>query len=386
MRSVGVGLVGYSIGRIHTHAWLNCHQFYPEIAEPRLVAICGRNHSAVASFAEHYGFKKTYSEWQKMLHDPDVTVLDNCAPPYLHAEPCIEAAEQGKAVICEKPLGRTAEEAYRIYASVERTRQVHMTGFNKRFLPAVFLARDLLSQQRLGRVHHVVATYYNIEYAGGFANPNYPLTWMFTKEKAGHGAISDIGSHIIDMMRFVVGEITAVCGAAQTFVKSRPLPSEPTKKGAVDVDDLSVGCIRFVNGAIGTITASWMPMATPDYATLEVYGSKGSLRFTFERPNELELFVAEGDTETRGFRTIICNSIAHPLMSKFWPDQASAYGFEQSFISEIGHFLSCVHQGVGAEPLGASFYDGYLTCLLIDELIASSHDAKWHTIEAQPRL
>ena len=147
----GVGLIGYSIGRTHTHAWLNLPQFYPEISKPQLVAVCGRNQPAVKSFAEHYQFRETYSEWQKMLDDPHVTILDNCAPPDLHAEPCILAAEQGKAVICEKPLARTAEEAYSIYRAVEKTGQVHMTGFNRRFVPAVHLARDLILQGRLGR-------------------------------------------------------------------------------------------------------------------------------------------------------------------------------------------------------------------------------------------
>jgi predicted dehydrogenase len=321
-----------------------------------------------------------------MLDDPDLTVLDDCAPPNLHAEPCIAAAEQGKAIICEKPLARTADEAYSIYRAVAKTGQTHMTAFNKRFVPAVQFARELIREGRLRRVHHVVATCYNIEYAGGFADPNYPLTWMFRKETAGHGALSDIGSHIIDMMRFTVGDIQAVCGATQTFVESRPLPEQSEKKGKVEVEDLSVACVRFANGAIGTLNVSWMPVGTRDYVTLEIYGSKGSLRFNFERPNEIELFTSTGDTPAEGFRTVICNSRNHPLASRFWPDQGSSYGFEQSFISEIAHFASSVEEGVSVEPLGASFYDGYMTCLLIDELVASARDGRWRSLEPQPRL
>jgi len=152
------------------------------------------------------------------------------------------------------------------------------------------------------------------------------------------------------------------------------------------VEDLSVGCLRFANGAIGTLTASWMPVSMRDYATLEVYGSEGSLRFNCERPNELELFTLDNEVATRGFRTIICNSRTHALMQRFWPDQGSAYGYEQSFISEIAHFASSVQTGIGVEPLGASFYDGYMICLLIDELIASGQDGRWHPIQPQPRL
>ena len=386
MPTMGVGLIGYSIGRVHTHAWINLPQFHPEISKPDLVAICARNQTAAKSFAAHYGFKKTYSEWKKMLDDPDLTILDDCAPPSLHAEPCIMAAEQGKAVICEKPLARTAEEAYAMYRAVEKTGQVHMTAFNKRFVPAVLLARDLVHKGALGNVHHVVATCYNIEYSGGFADPNYPLNWMFRREIAGHGALTDIGPHIMDMMRFTVGDIEAVCGATQTFVESRPLPEDPKKKGKVDVDDLSVACVRFTNGAIGTLNVSWMPVGTRDYVTLEIYGSKGSLRFNFERPNELELYTSTGDAVTEGFRTVICNNRNHPLASRFWPDQGSSYGFEQSFVSEIAHFASSVEKGVSVGPLGGTFYDGYMICLLTDELVASARDGRWHSLQPQAKL
>jgi len=385
-REIGVGMMGYGIGRVHSHAWLNVPLFYaPPPAIPKLQALCGRDSVKVAEIANAFGFRRTCSDWRDLVKDPAVEILDNCAPPNLHAEPCIMAAEEGKAVLCEKPLARTAEEAYSMYRAVARTDQVHMTGFNKRFVPAVLFARDLVREGRLGRVHHVVATYYNIEYAEGYADPNYPLTWMFRREMAGHGALSDIGSHVIDMMRFVVGEIDAVCGATQTFVDSRPLPEDPTKKGRVEVEDLTVGCLRFENGAIGTIAASWMPVATRDYAALEVYGSKGSFRFTFERPNELKL-AAINDTATEGFRTVICNSRAHPLMQRFWPDQGSVYGFEQTFVSEIAHFMSSIGKAVGVEPLGASFYDGYMTCLVIDELLASARDGRWHPIRPRPKL
>jgi len=385
MAKTGIGLIGYSIGKVHTHAWLNVSQFYPEIAKPQLVAVCGRNQSAAKSFAEHYGFRRTCSDWRDLVKDPAVEILDNCAPPNLHAEPSIMAAEEGKAVLCEKPLARTAEEAYSMYRAVARTGQIHMTGFNKRFVPAVLFARDLVREGRLGRVHHVVATYYNIEYGEGYADPNYPLTWAFRKETAGHGALGDIGSHVIDMMRFTVGEISAVCGATETFVENRPLPEDSTKSGRVEVEDIAIGGLRFENGAIGTIAVSWMPVATRDYAALEVYGSRGSFRFSFERPNELELFTTD-DGATAGFRTVICNNRTHPLMRRFWPDQGSAYGFEQTFVSEIAHFISSVEKGVSVEPLGASFYDGYMTSLVIDELVASACGGKWHPIRANSKV
>jgi predicted dehydrogenase len=382
-KEVGIGLIGYVIGKVHAHAWLNLPQFYPAShnLSPRLAAVCGRNTTNVKSFASHYNFKRTYSDWKELLRDPNVDILDNCAPPNLHSEPSVLAAEAGKAVLCEKPLGRTSEESYEMYRQTKRTGQVHMTGFNKRFLPATLYARELVQSGRLGQITHVVATFYNIETGEGYSDPNIPLTWSFRREIAGHGAINELGAHLIDLMRFIIGEIVSVCGATQTFVKERPLPEDSSRKASVDVEDLLVGCLRFASGAIGNISVSWLPVSTRDYLTLEIYGMKGSLRFCFDRPTELEVYLhEETDFAINGYRTIYCTSKAHPLMDHFWPDQGSSYGFEQSFISELAHFLNSIENSESVEPIGASFYDGYMTALINDELVSSASDGKWHQI------
>jgi predicted dehydrogenase len=382
-KEIGIGLIGYVIGKVHTHAWLNLTQFYSNSLNlsPKLAAVCGRNETNLRAFASQYSFSKTYSDWRDLLKDPAVDILDNCSPPNLHSEPCILAAEAGKAVICEKPLERTADQAYEMYQQTNKTGQVHMAGFNKRFLPSTQYARELVQSGRMGKITHVVATFYNIEAGEGYSNPNFPLIWSFRRKIAGHGAISELGSHVIDLMRFIVGEIVSVSGAAQTFVKERPLPEDSSKKGLVDVEDLLVGCFRFANGAIGNINVSWLPVSMRDYLTLEIYGMKGSLRFCFDRPTELEVYLHDDrDFAINGYRTIYCTSKAHPLMDHFWPDQGSSFGFEQSFISELAHFLSSVENSKSVEPIGASFYDGYMTALINDELVSSASDGMWHQI------
>jgi predicted dehydrogenase len=387
-KEMGIGLIGYSIGKVHTYSWLNLRQFYSDsiATSPRLVAVCGRNNKAVSSFANHYGYDRIYDDWKKLVNDPSIQILDNCAPPDLHLEPCVAAAEKGKAVLCEKPLARTADESYEMYSATKKTGQVNMTAFNKRFLPSTLYARELVQSGRLGKITHVVGTFYNIEMGNGFSDPNFPFMWLFRRETAGHGALNDLGSHLVDLMRFIVGEITSVCGATQTFVKERPLPDDATKKGTVDVEDAIVGCLRFEGGAVGTISVSWMPVSVRDYLTLEVYGTNGSFRFCFERPAELEVYVHDDkDYALNGYRTIYCSSKDHPLMQHFWPDQGSGYGYEQSFISEIAHFLSSVEKSQSVEPLGASFYDGYLTALINDELVSSASDGKWHAVRPKQR-
>jgi predicted dehydrogenase len=214
-RQVGIGLIGYSIGKVHTYSWLNLRQFYSDslISSPKLVAVCGRNNEAVSSFAKHYGYSKIYNDWRELVNDPEIQILDNCAPPNMHLESCVSAAEKGKAVLCEKPLARTADEAYEMYHRTQKTGQVHMTAFNKRFFPATLYARELVQSGRLGKITHVVGTFYNIEFGEGFSNPNIPFSWLFRRELAGHGAMNDLGSHLVDLMRFVIGEIMSVCGA-----------------------------------------------------------------------------------------------------------------------------------------------------------------------------
>ena len=150
-KEIGIGLLGYVIGKVHTHAWLNLTQFYPTTYSPRLAAVCGRNEKTLKPFAEHYGSEKTYSDWKDLSKVRKWRILDNCAPPDLHLEPCILAAESGKSVICEKPLARTASEAYEMYRQTEKTGQVHMTGFNKRFLPSTMYARELVRSAGLER-------------------------------------------------------------------------------------------------------------------------------------------------------------------------------------------------------------------------------------------
>ncbi len=298
-RELGIGLIGYSIGKVHTHAWLNLRQFYS--MSPKLVAVCGRNNDTLSAFAKHYGYSKTFSEWKKLIDDPEISVIDNCAPPELHLEICLLAAEKGKAVICEKPLARTADEAYEMHLAMKKSGQVSMTAFNKRFYPATQFARELVKSGRLGKITHIVGTYYKVE--------------------TGLGVSIDVGSHLIDMMRFILGEISSVCGATQS-------------------EDSITGCLRFASGAVGTLSVSRLAGAIPDYLVLEVYGTVGSFKFYSQRPTELDVYIHERDFALNGVRTIICTSKAHPLMQHFWPDQASSYGFEQSFISEIAHFLS----------------------------------------------
>lgn len=372
-------MVGYNIGRVHSHAWLNMPLFYyPPPANPVLVAVAGRNRVRVGAFAEKFGYKKTYDDFRDLVKDPEVNVVDLCTPPYVHHEESIASFDAGKHVICEKPLARTGKEAKEMLRSAEKAGVKHMTGFNYRFIPAVSYARKLIQEGFVGQLLHFRGAYLNVEVGDlGYINPEFPLDWHFKRETAGYGALSDLGSHIIDLARFLMGEISAVAGATATFVKERPLPDAPNTKGRVEVDDSMVAAVKFANGALGTIEASWMAPGRKDFLRFEILGSEGSLRFNLERLNELEIFSLKDANEQRGFRDVWTTSKTHPFMDKFWAEQGGGFGWDHAFVNEVYHLTDCIVNDKPIEPIGATFLDGYKNCAIMDAIAESALTERW---------
>ena len=220
IRKIGVGLLGYAfMGKAHANGYSKMPVFfYPPPAFPRLVAICGRTEDAVAEAAKRYGFERYYTDWRSLIKDDEVEVVDNCLPNNMHAEPCIAAAEAGKHVICEKPLAATLEDAKAMCEAVEKAGVKNMTAFNYRFVPAIQLAKKLIDEGYIGRILQYRAVYLQ----EWIMDPNFPLVWRLRKNVAGSGALGDLGAHIIDLARFLVGDVSSVCGLTETFIKERP--------------------------------------------------------------------------------------------------------------------------------------------------------------------
>jgi predicted dehydrogenase len=383
-KEVGVGLIGYGIGRVHAHAWKNIPLFYSDSdlkAVPKLVGFSARDPKRTLEMKENFDFAKSYSDWQELVRDPAVELIDNCAPPNLHLDSCIAAAEAGKAVLCEKPLARTADEAYEIYKVAITSGIVAMTGFTVRFAPAVILAKNLIETGRLGRIFSIRCSYLNIESGySGYLDPNYPFHWHFDRNMAGQGAISDLGSHVLDMACFLLGEVTEVCGATQTIIPERQLAEDPSKKANVTVDDVAVASLKFKSGALGVIDASWMASGKKDYFYFEVHGSEGSVRFNFERLTELEVYL-KNDSSFEGFKNVITTSKKYPNMDKFWVDQGGGFSWNHLFVVELKYFLDRVAEDDKVGAGGPTFRDGYINSLLIDSIAESSKSEKWIKIE-----
>lgn len=376
---IGIGILGYSIGKAHAYGWQDLTRyFYPAKLTPRLVALAGRSKENVEFEAARFGFEKTYSGWQDLVRDKAVEVFDNCAPPSLHPEPTIAAAEAGKQLVCEKPLAKNAVDAKSMLDAAEKSGVKHMTGFNYRFLPAVTFARKLIKDGTIGKVHYFKGAYLN--YNGGFDDPNYPLKWMHQSETAGYGALADLGTHAIDLARFLVGEVSTVSGASETFIHERPIREGASEKGRVDVDDTTIACMRFRDGALGLFESSWLTSGRIDYLRFEVYGTMGTIRFNLERLNELEVFVKDNRQELSGFRRIPVTGKDHPYMKKFWTNQGIGFAWQYSFTNELNHFVECLAEDKPLGPIGATFYDGYRAMQILDAIAESSRSERWIAI------
>jgi len=366
--TVGVGMLGYAfMGKAHANGFKQMpYIIWPPPAMPKLVAIAGRNADAVTQAAGRYSFARATTDWHDLLSDPEIQVFDNCGPNNLHVEPCIAAAEAGKHIICEKPLGRTAAESKQMLDAVTKAGVKHLCAFNYRFTPAVLHARHLIQSGALGRIYHFRARYLQ----EWILDPNFPIVWRLEKDVAGSGVLGDLGTHIIDLARFLVGEIDSVSAIMKTFIPERT--NAAGERQTVDVDDAFAAIMEFANGALGTLEASRFALGRKNHNTFEINGEKGSIVFNLERLNELQVCIpgAQPDDST-GFTDVLVSEASHPYWKYWWP-QGHMIGWENLFVHEVAHFLGAVVGAHEVAPVGATFADGYQAALVADAIAASA--------------
>jgi predicted dehydrogenase len=356
---IGVGMLGYAfMGKAHSLAFQNVRgAAWPPPLQPRLVTIAGRNEEAVADAADRYGYERWTTDWRDVVADPAVGLFDNGGPNSLHAEPTIAAAEAGKHVLCEKPLGRTADEAYTIWERVAATGVKHLCGFNYRFVPAVRLAREIIEAGDLGEIRH-----FRGRYLQDWAEDPSLDTWRFSAEDAGSGAIGDLATHVIDLSRFLVGDIAALSAVVKTFVPGR------------QVDDAIESVVEFENGAVGTIESTRLALGRRNAFQWEINGSKASLWFDMERMNELQVFRADGD-RARGAKTVLVTETDHPFIDYWWPP-GHIVGWGDTFTHEVIHLLDAIANDRDIAPYGATFEDGYRASEVCDAIVMSSAEGR----------
>jgi predicted dehydrogenase len=367
--TIGVGMLGYAfMGKAHSNAYKTLsYMTWPPPYLPRLVSIAGRNEEAAAGAARRYGFEGYVTDWRELVQDERIALFDNSGPNNLHTEPSIAAAEAGKHVICEKPLGRDANESHEAWQRVDAAGVKHMCAFNYRFVPAVRLARQMIEAGELGEIFHFRGRYLQ-EWA---VDPDSPIVWRLSKEAAGSGALGDLGAHVIDLARYLLGqEVTTVSALSKTFIESR----EGTK---VDVDDAIEAAVDFSRGALGTLEASRFCPGRRNGLAFEINGSKGSIAFNLERLNELDVYLtgSEPGASAQGFRSVLVSEADHPFWEWWWP-RGHIIGWEHTFVHELHHLLSAIRDDGDVAPHGATFEDGYRCAEVCDAVLRSAESGR----------
>ena len=378
---LGVGMLGYGfMGRAHTNAFKKAgYIFYPLPAETELVAICGRNEAGVREAAARYGYQKWTTDWQEMVADEDIHIFDNTGANDIHCEPSVAALRAGKHVIVEKPLALNLAEARRMYQAAveaEGRGQKHIVAFNYRFAPALRLARRIIAEGRLGRIYQFRSAYL----LERLSDPLVPFFWRLSKDKAGSGALGDLNSHAIDMLRFLLQtEVQSVQAWNHTFNCQRP--DGNGQMCTVDVDDASLMWLRLDNGAMASLEASKVATGYKTMWRLEVHGSEGALVFDLSRGNELQFYSKSDSLYLQGMRTIhVLEPEAHDYAKYWWP-RGHNLGWEHYHIHMIEHFLRCIATGEDVAPWGATFADGLRCQEVMEAALTASEKGGWVEIE-----
>ncbi len=383
-----VGMVGYAfMGAAHSQAWRTVNHFFDLPLSARMTVVSGRSRDGVSAAAAKLGWASFTTDWRELIARDDVDLIDICTPGDTHSEIALAALAAGKHVLCEKPLANTVAEAREMAsaAAVAQGRGVRsMCGFNYRRVPAVALMRRMVEAGRIGTIRHVRANYLQ----DWIVDPDFPLVWRLRKEVAGSGALGDIGAHIIDLTQHVTGQsITAVTALTETFVRSRPVPSESTglsaatvaaaEFGDVTVDDAALFLARLDGGAIATYEATRFATGRKNGLRVELNGSLGSLVFDFERMNELEFYDAARPGPEQGFTRILVTEPEHPYMAAWWP-AGHPIGYEHTFTHEVRDLIEAI--GTGADP-APSFADALQVQLVLDAVVRSAESSLWTEVD-----
>ncbi len=383
MKEYNVGLIGAGfMAKAHSIAYAGMPMFFwPAPGIPVKKIIADLTEESAKEAAVRFGFSQSTSDWHKVIEDDSIDIVDICTPNNMHMEMAVAAAQAGKHIFCEKPIARNAEEAKVMLDAVRKAGVKHALAFNYRRTPAIALAKKYIEEGSIGKILNFRGTYLQ----DWSADPNSPLSWRFQKDIAGSGTLGDIGTHVIDMARYLVGEFDEVFASLKTYIIERPVQTgaidklgtvkggSDVPKAPVDVDDEASFMIRFKNGAFGSIEATRNGWGRNNYITLELHGEKGSIYFNYERRDELQVYFADDPGDRRGFRTVYTGP-AHPYGEGLWPIPALGIGYTETKIVECYDFIKSIAENTENSP---SFEDGYNIALICDAITESSANDSW---------
>jgi myo-inositol 2-dehydrogenase/D-chiro-inositol 1-dehydrogenase len=374
---LSIGMVGYGfMGRTHSNAYRRVPNFFDVPYEPVLKAICGRNRARAEAFQQTWGYESVETDWRKLIERKDIDVIDIASPNDTHAEIAIAAAQAGKSVLCEKPLGRNAAESQVIVEAAEKAGVPNMVWYNYRRVPAVVLAQELIAEGRLGRIFHYRAKFLQDWTISKDLPQGGEGLWRLDVAVAGSGVTGDLLAHCIDTAMWLNGAIDSVTALTETFIKERQ-HALTGKVEKVGIDDASEFLARFANGSLGNFEATRYARGHKALYTLEINGEHASIIWDLHDLHRLQFFDHCDEGRLRGWRSIHITDSDHPYMKHWWVPGLQI-GYEHTFVHQAADFLSGL--AIGKIP-GPSFRDGLATDYVTDAVLAAARTGAWEKVK-----
>ena len=373
MKKLNIGLVGYGfMARAHSNAYLSVSQFFDLKYQPVLKGVAARDAEKVKRFAHKWGYESHFADWRQLVEDPAIDVVDIASPNDTHAEIAVAAAQAGKMILCEKPLARNLKEAQQMTDAVKKAGVRNMVWYNYRRIPAVTLAKQIISSGKLGRIFHYRAKFLQDWTISADVPQGGAALWRLDVDVAGSGVTGDLLAHCIDTAIWLNGEIDSVSGVTETFIKERK-HNLTGKVESVGIDDASAFLGRFKNGSLATFEATRYARGHKALYTLEINGEHGSIAWDLHDLHRLQWFDHKDEGSLRGRRSIHVTDGDHPYMANWWVPGLSI-GYEHSFIHQVADFLNSLDGEKAAEP---TFEDAMRTERVVAAVLRSAGSGKW---------
>jgi predicted dehydrogenase len=371
MKEIRIGLVGAGwMGKAHTNAFLNALMLFgPECGKPVFEVVSDVNPQAAKIACEKLGFSRWTESWHEVVTDKNVDVVDIATPNAFHYEIAKAALENGKHVYCEKPLTLSAEQSKELAELAKQKGVVNYVGYNNVMNPAIAYIKELVTSGKLGNIMRFSGTYDQ----DGLLDPTLPITWRHINKYSGSGALGDLGSHLLSISQFILGDITSVNALSKIVIPKRPKHVGSTELADVENDDLIIILAEYENGAAGTIGASRVATGRKNYLAFEIQGTDGSVCYSLERMNEVNVYFISDHSADRGFRNVLLGP-DHKGYSAFYPASGIAIGYNDMKVLEAHELLSAIAEG---KQYTCNFEFGWKIDRTVSAILKSAAERTW---------
>lgn len=371
MKEIRIGLVGAGwMGKAHSSALLDAQMLFgPDYGVASFEIVADSNEESAKAIQHKVGYKRMTTDWNDVVTDPNVDLVDIATPNAFHYEVAKAALENGKHVYCEKPLSISAEESKELSELAAKKGVINYVGYNNTMNPANAYVRDLVESGKLGKIMRFVGAYDQDQ----LLDPTLPITWRHINKLAGCGALGDLGSHLLSVSQFVMGDIKAVNAMATTVFPERPKSAGSSEMAKVENEDIMTFMVEYANGAVGTIATSRVATGRKNFLSYEIQGTKGSVTYDLERMGEVNVYF-QGDGEAdRGFRKVLLNP-KHKGYSAFQPAGGISIAYNDMKILEVHELFAAITTGA---PYACNFEFGYKIDRTVAAVVESAEKRAW---------